>query len=160
MKTIADVMTRNVRSMKPSDSIILAAQAMDELDVGVIPVCDGNLLVGVLTDRDIVLRGVARGRAGKDTCLREVMSADVAFCFEDQSVAQVLDTMGDRQIRRVPVVDREQRLVGIVSLGDVATKADDASIEETLGEISFPSGSDRGLPPSHGDAIPSGMGFY
>ena len=138
MATVSDIMTRDVRSLSATDSLLRAAQAMDELNVGSIPVCNGPALVGIVTDRDIVVRAVARGLVGADTPLSAIMSQDVQSCFEDQAVSQVLAKMGDAQIRRLPVVDRDQRLVGILSLGDIAVKTDDQRLASVLQDISEP----------------------
>jgi len=145
MTTVADVMTRGVRSMSPSDSVARAAQAMDELNVGVIPVCEGDKLVGMVTDRDIIVRGVAQERDIKSTRLADVMSTNVRCAKEDQDVEEILSQMAETQIRRMPVVDKQERLVGIVSLGDIADKdpEDEASVATSLGDISSPSQPDR-----------------
>lgn len=140
---ISEVMTRDVRVLSPEDTLQRAAQAMDELNVGVVPVCDGDKLVGMLTDRDITVRAVAGGMDCASP-IKDVMTEQVRWCFEDQQVDEVMQQMGDVQIRRMPVVDREQRLVGIVSLGDLATRhADDKEIGHTLESISSPSEPDR-----------------
>ena len=144
MNQISDVMTRNVRTVAPGDTIQRAAQCMDELNVGVVPVCDGEELVGIVTDRDIAVRGVAAGKPGDRTPVSEVMSQNVRSCFEDQDVDEVMDEMRDVQIRRIPVVNRDRKLVGIVSLGDVAERGtDDRRLAETLKDISTPSEPDR-----------------
>jgi CBS domain-containing protein len=143
MNQVADVMTRNVRTVSPQDSIQHAAQCMDELNVGVVPVCDGSRLLGMVTDRDIAVRGVAAGKMG-DASVTEVMSEHVRWCFEDQDIDEVMDEMRDAQIRRLPVVDRDKKLVGIVSLGDLADRgADEMRVGETLKDISTPSEPDR-----------------
>ena len=138
MTTVSDIMTREVRSLSPTDSLARAAQAMDELNVGVIPICSGETLVGLVTDRDIIVRGVALGLSCEDTPLSAIMSGDIQSCFEDQAVSQVLVKMGDAQIRRVPVIDRDKRLVGILSLGDIAVKTDDKRVASVLQDISEP----------------------
>ncbi len=145
MTTVTEVMTRGVRTMSPSDTMTLAAQAMDELNVGVIPVCDGGKLLGMVTDRDIVVRGVAQGLDGDTTKLADVMSTGVRTANEHDDVDEVLAKMADSQIRRLPVVDDQDRLIGIVALGDIAAKAhgEDAEIGEQLGEISSPAEPDR-----------------
>jgi len=145
MTTVADVMTRGVRSMSPSDSVARAAQAMDELNVGVIPVCEGDKLVGMVTDRDIIVRGVAQERDIRSTRLADVMSTNVRCAKEYQDVDEVLSQMAETQIRRMPVVDEDERLVGIVSLGDIADKdpEDDVSVASSLGDISSPAQPDR-----------------
>jgi predicted transcriptional regulator len=129
--------------MSPNDTMIKAAQAMEELDVGVIPVCEGDRLVGMVTDRDLVIRGLAQGRAAENTQLNDVMSADVHWCYDDQSVEEVIEQMRDAQIRRVPVVDHDEHLVGMLSLGDVAVKADEAEAGDALQSISEPAEPDR-----------------
>ena len=116
---VSDAMTRDVRIANPGQTIRDAARAMAEIDAGAMPVSDGDRLVGMITDRDIAIRAVAAGK-GPDTPVREVMSADVKYCFEDEELDHVAKNMADIQVRRLPVVNREKRLVGIVSLGDVA----------------------------------------
>jgi CBS domain-containing protein len=145
MTTVADVMTRGVRSMSPQDTVVLAAQAMDELNVGVIPVCEGDKLVGMVTDRDIVVRGVAQQADTKTMKLADVMSTNVRCAKEDQDVDDVLAQMAETQIRRMPVIDRQQRLVGIISIGDIASKDpdDEVDVAMSLGDISQPAEPDR-----------------
>jgi CBS domain-containing protein len=143
MTTVADVMTRDVRTMTPGDSVVDAARCMDEMNVGVIPVCEGDKLVGMVTDRDIVLRAVAQGCAADRTPLSQVMSEHVRWCYEDQPVEEVAAQMRRTQIRRLPVVDREQHLVGIVSLGDLAAKGEDEQAEDVLRDVSEPAEPDR-----------------
>ncbi len=145
MTTVADVMTRGVRSMSPTDTVAQAAKAMHELNVGAIPVCDGGKLVGMVTDRDIVVRGVARDGDVKAMKLADLMSTNVRCVTEDQSIDKALDQMADCQIRRLPVVDKQNKLVGIVSLGDIADKdtGDELDVAESLAEISSPSRPDR-----------------
>jgi CBS domain-containing protein len=136
MQIISQIMTRGVRAVKPSDSVIRAAQAMEELNVGALPVCDGERLVGILTDRDITVRGVAQGLADQDAKVHEIMTREVKWCTADESVDNVLQTMSIHQLRRMPVVDRQHQLVGMVSLGDMATQVHGAHVAETFSEIS------------------------
>jgi CBS domain-containing protein len=145
MTTVADVMTRGVRSMSPQDTVVLAAQAMDELNVGVIPVCEGDKLVGMVTDRDIVVRGVAQQADTKSLKLADVMSTNVRCARQDDDVDDVLSEMAETQIRRMPVVDEQERLVGILSIGDIAAKDpdEDVDVAVSLGEISSPAEPDR-----------------
>jgi CBS domain-containing protein len=140
LTTVSDIMTRTVRSLSPTDSLTQAAQLMDELNVGVVPVCTGDTVVGIVTDRDIILRGVARGLDGASSKLSDVMTGDVQSCYEDQDLSQVMVKMGDAQIRRLPVLDRKDRLVGILSLGDVAVRTDDKRVASVLQNISEPAG--------------------
>lgn len=139
---VSDVMTRDVTVVNPGDSIRRAAQLMDELNVGAIPVCDGRRLVGMITDRDITVRATAAGRNPEATPVSDAMSGEVRWCFLDDDVEDAARTMSDVQIRRLPVVDQDQHLMGIVSLGDLATdKAGD--VAGTLGRISEPSAPGR-----------------
>jgi CBS domain-containing protein len=143
MQTIQDIMTRDVQTISPQETVQRAAQLMDELNVGAIPVTDGDKLVGMITDRDITVRSVAAGQAPGSTKVEDVMSTDVRTCTSSQSVDEVLGQMGDVQIRRIPVLDEQsQQVIGIVSLGDVATRHS-ADVDRTLDEISTPSEPDR-----------------
>ena len=147
MQTIQDVMTKDVQFISPEETVRRAAQMMDEYNVGAIPVCDGDKLVGMITDRDITVRSTAAGQAPEKTRVGDVMSTDVRTCYAGQSVDEVLGQMGDVQIRRVPVVDQQShKMVGIVSLGDMAT-SQSKGIEQALEEISSPSEPD--LPQAH-----------
>jgi CBS domain-containing protein len=159
MASVSEIMTRGVRSMTPNDSVTQAAKAMDELNVGAIPVCDGDRLVGMVTDRDIVVRGVAQGMDMNSCKLSQVMSGHVRTVREDDEVQEVLDEMANAQIRRMPVVDTQDRLVGIVSLGDIAAKnpPDEGEVAESLGDISTPAEPDRdGEQATGGKAAPAG----
>ena len=142
MQTIQDIMTRDVQTIASQDTIQRAAQLMDELNVGAIPVLEGDKLVGMITDRDITVRSVAVGQDPRSTKVTDVMSTDVRTCTRGQSVEEVLSQMGDVQIRRLPVVDESGKVIGIVSLGDVAT-SDAADVDLALDEISSPSEPDR-----------------
>lgn len=137
MESIAQVMTRGATFVSPGDSLQQAAQRMAEWNVGALPVCDGKRLVGMITDRDITIRAVAEGKLPAQACVSDVMTDQVMWCFEDQSVGEVLQQMGDQQIRRIPVVNRSMELTGIVSLGDLATRHT-AQTESALEEISSP----------------------
>lgn len=143
MTQVSDVMTRGVRSLSPKDTVVMAAQAMQELDVGAIPVCNEDRLVGIVTDRDLVVRGLAQARLGADTPIDDVMSRQPLWCFEDQPVDDVMAYMRKSQVRRVPVIDHENHLVGMVSLGDLAVKGDEAQAGRALRSISEPAQPDR-----------------
>lgn len=149
MQIVSEVMTRDVRFVAPQESLQRAAQMMDELDVGALPVCDGDRLVGMITDRDITIRGTAAGRAPGEAHVDEVMSRDVRWVFEDQPLDDVMIQMADSQIRRIPVVshDEQHKLVGIVALGDVATKttggAQKEDVEQMVESVSTPSKPQR-----------------
>jgi CBS domain-containing protein len=139
---ISEVMTRQVRVIGPGRSIREAAKLMDELNVGVLPVCDGQRLLGIITDRDITVRATAVGKDPDAVPVREIMTEDVRWCFEEEAVEDVAHMMGDVQIRRIPVVDRNKHLVGIVALGDLATDRVQGT-GEALRRISEPSEPDR-----------------
>jgi CBS domain-containing protein len=137
---VSEAMTRTVRVADPDQSIRDAAMLMAELDAGVLPVGENDRLVGMITDRDIAIRAVAQGR-GPDAPIREVMPPEVRYCFEDEDVEDVVQNMADIQERRLPVVDRSKRLVGIISLGDVALTEGPAAAGEAVAGISEPGGS-------------------
>ena len=145
MTTVNKVMTRGVKSLGPSDTVTTAAKAMDELNVGVIPICEGGKLLGVVTDRDIVVRAVALGFELSATKLSNVMSSNVRTVEEGDDVDDILQEMAQSQIRRLPVVDASGMLIGIVSLGDVASKSidDETDVGESLAAISSPAEPDR-----------------
>lgn len=136
---VHEAMTRDVRVARPEQSIQDAATIMAEIDAGAVPVGDHDRLVGMITDRDIAVRAVARGK-GPDAKIADVMTADVKYCFEDEDVDHVLQNLGDQQIRRLPVVSRAKRLVGILSLGDIAVTSGDSAAGPALSRISRPGG--------------------
>ncbi|MGV3726173.1 CBS domain-containing protein [Hydrogenophaga sp.] len=138
MNRVKDVMTQGVQTLAPHDTVEQAARVMESLDVGVLPVCDGARIVGMLTDRDIVVRGVAQGLPATTTPLEDVMSAQVEWVFEDEGLTEAAARMQQLQIRRLPVLDRDKRLVGIVSLGDLAAKGDAHQAGAALADISEP----------------------
>jgi CBS domain-containing protein len=119
-KRVGNVMTPHVEVIRPDVSLKEAAAKMADLDVGTMPVCDGEHLVGMLTDRDITIRGVARGLDPATTPAREIMTTTVRYAYDDEPVAQAVELMKRRNIRRLPVLDRTKRLVGILALGDLA----------------------------------------
>ena len=133
---VAEVMTRDVRLIEPNQTIRDAARLMAEMDAGIMPVREGDRLVGMITDRDIAVRAVAQGR-GPDTAVREVMTDEVKYCYEDDDTNDVARNMADIQVRRLPVLTRDKRLVGIISLGDMAV-SDEAG--EAVAGISQPGG--------------------
>jgi CBS domain-containing protein len=141
---VKDVMTKGVEVVRPDATLQEAAKKMKSLDIGPLPVCDGERLVGVLTDRDITVRATAEGRDPKQTKVREVMSEELITCIEDQDVEEAAKLMQSKQIRRVPVLSRDKRLVGILSLGDLAQRTQDSKIAgKTLEEVSTPGKSAR-----------------
>jgi CBS domain-containing protein len=135
---VSECMTRDVKMANPQESICDAAKMMADCDAGVLPVSDNDRLVGMITDRDIAVRAIAQGK-GPDTPVREVMSQEVKYCFDDEELDHVAKNMGDIRVRRLPVVNREKRLVGIVSLGDVALKGERAGGKAVKG-VSKPGG--------------------
>lgn len=134
---VSEAMTRDIKVATPDQSLIDAAKIMAECDCGVLPVGENDRLVGMITDRDIVIRALAQGKSG-DTAIREVMSEEVKYCFEDDDIDDVAHNMGDLQVRRLPVVNKDKRLVGIVSLGDIANTDETRAAAEALCSISEP----------------------
>lgn len=134
---VSDAMTPEVQLCTPDDTLKDAAEAMMTLNVGLLPVTDSDRLVGMITDRDIAVRGVARGR-GPDTPVRDVMTEDVKYCFEDQDLDDVTLNMGEIQVRRLPVVNKDKQLVGIIALGDIARCRAGKGTAEALHQISQP----------------------
>lgn len=139
---VSELMSRDVRTVNPEQTIGDAAQAMAEIDSGALPVGEDDRLVGMITDRDIAIRGVAKG-CGPDTKIRDVMSDDVKYCFEDEDVGHVVKNMGQIQVRRLPVMNRDKRLVGILSLGDIASEANNKHVAEAVRGVSDPGGQHR-----------------
>ena len=136
---VSEVMTRDVRLIEPNQTIRDAARLMAEMDAGIMPVREGDRLVGMITDRDIAIRAVAQGK-GPQTAVREVMTDEVKYCFEDDDSDAVERNMSDIQVRRLPVLNRDKRLVGIVSLGDLATTDKSANVGSAMAGISQPGG--------------------
>lgn len=133
---VRDCMSQNVRTLSPQQTIRDAAQCMAECDVGAVPVAGGDRLIGMITDRDIAVRAVCKGM-GPDTSIEQVMSPSIKYCFDDEDIEDVARNMGDIQLRRLPVMDRQKRLVGILSLGDIALGQNDyEAVGESLSGIS------------------------
>jgi CBS domain-containing protein len=137
---VKDVMTPGAECIRPGNSLHEAAQKMRNLDVGPLPVCgDNDRLVGMITDRDITVRAVAEACDPRTTTVKDVMTPDVVYCFEDQDVQEAARLMKAHQIRRLVVLNRDKRLVGIVSLGDLAVETGDEKLTgRTLEEVSLP----------------------
>lgn len=141
---LREVMTPNVEVIHPDAPLQEAAALMKALDVGSLPVSDGNQMQGMLTDRDITIRATAEGRDPRQTRVREIMSSDVVYCFEDQPVEEGARLMEERQIRRLPIVNRGRQLVGIVALGDLALElSNDQKVGQVLEAISEPAQPQR-----------------
>ena len=134
---ISDIMTRNVEVARPEDSIQTVAQRMADLDVGSLPVCDGDTILGMVTDRDITIRATAKG-LGCDVGVTQVMTPDIEYAFEDDDLQEVAGKMASKQIRRLPVVDRDKKLVGILAIADIAREDKDKRVGETVEKISQP----------------------
>ena len=136
---VKDVMTKGAECVTPSTSLQEAASKMKTLDVGPLPVCEGDHLVGMITDRDITVRATAEGLPPRLGQVRDVLTPEVVYCFEDQDVEDAASLMEERQVRRIPVLDSRNRLVGIVSLGDLSLGTRDSErIGRTLEEVSAP----------------------
>jgi CBS domain-containing protein len=136
---VSEAMSRDVQLASPTQSIREAAKMMAKIDAGVLPVGENDRLIGVITDRDIAVRAVAEGMA-PTTKVRDVMSQEVLYVFEDQDLEEVAHNMAEKQVRRMPVVNRDKRLVGIISLGDLARNEDSETTGETVSSISQPGG--------------------
>ena len=139
---IADVMTPDPRTVRSGDTLQSAAQLMDELNVGVLPIVDDGQLIGILTDRDIVIRSTSAGQDPRSAKVSDAMTTDARTLTEDASVDEAIKVMEEHQLRRVPVVDETGRLVGIVSLGDLAA-AGTPEAADALEAVSTPSEPDR-----------------
>jgi len=139
---VKDVMTRRVECVSPDTTLQEAANKMRELEVGPLPVCENDRLVGMITDRDITVRSVSDGHDPWTDKVREAMTPGIIYCFEDDDVAEASRLMKDNQVRRLVVLNRDKRLVGIVSLGDLAVKAGDDKLSgaalERLSEPAMP----------------------
>jgi CBS domain-containing protein len=136
---VSDAMSREVAVASPTESIRNAAKVMAKIDAGVLPVGENDRLVGMITDRDIAVRAVAQGKA-PSTKVRDIMSEEVLYCYDDQDLDEVLQNMSEMKVRRMPVVNREKRLVGIISLGDLARNEDAGKTGETVSHICEPGG--------------------
>ena len=138
---IKDIITHEPHCIGPEATLMEAADDMKNLDVGMLPVCKDDELIGAVTDRDIAVRGIADGCDPKTTLVRDVMSRVVAYCFEDQDVKEAAEIMEKNRIRRLPVLDRRQQVVGIVSLGDMAIRTKDSDMaNRILARVSEPAG--------------------
>jgi len=136
---VSQAMTKDVRIANPEETIEQAARAMAELDAGILPVGEKDHLVGMITDRDIAIRGVAKGK-GPQAKVRDVMTEEVKYCFDDQEIEEVTRNMADIQVRRLPVLNRAKRLVGILSLSDIAISRASEDAGDALRGISRPGG--------------------
>jgi CBS domain-containing protein len=136
---VSDVMTQGVECIPPDTTLQQAAIRMKALDVGSLPVCDNDRLVGMITDRDMTVRAVATGADPGRARVRDAMTPKIIYVFEDQDIKEAADLMKEKQIRRLPVLNRSKRLVGIVSLGDLAVESGDEELAgATLEAVSEP----------------------
>lgn len=135
---VSEAMTSNVRVANPDETIQDAARLLAEIDAGALPVGEEDKLVGMITDRDIAIRAIAEGK-GPDTKIRDVMTPDIRYCFDDQEVDEVQKNMGDNRVRRMAVVNHDKRLVGILSFADIALSG--ARADQALEGASQPGGA-------------------
>ena len=142
---VRDVMTAHPRFAAPDTPLSQVAELMEAEDVGSIPVLDGDQLAGMITDRDIVVRAIAKGKDPRDMATREISSSELVTVGPDHDLSDALHLMAQHQVRRLPVVDDQNRLVGVVSQADVALEAKDKSVGEMVAEISKPSQEPRPL---------------
>lgn len=142
---VREVMMQPVELIDPETMIQHAAQKMRDEDIGALPVGENDRLVGMVTDRDITVRAVAEGKRPENTPVREVLSRGVAYCFEDDTLEKACEAMAKHQIRRLPVLNRDKRLVGFVSMADLARHGGEGrdAAEAALREISVPTGASR-----------------
>ena len=139
---IRDIMTTGVELVHPDTTLRDAAQKMRDADTGFLPVGEDDRLVGTLTDRDITIRAVAEGQDPNSAKVRDAMSENLVYCFDDQDSSEAAELMAEKQLRRLPILSRDKRLVGVVSLGDLATRTgDDDVVGQTVEDISEPGGS-------------------
>jgi CBS domain-containing protein len=144
---LKSLMTPSPQVIAPDAPLTDAAALMKRLDVGAIPVCESDRIVGILTDRDITVRAIAEGLA-PDAQVSEAMTPQVSFCYEDDDIERCANLMEKKQIRRMPVLNRQDRLVGIISLGDLALSTDQKTSGEVLEKVSQP--AEQAAPPGGG----------
>jgi CBS domain-containing protein len=139
---VSEVMTRDVQTIRPDQTAREAANFMLDADAGSIPVTEGDRLIGMITDRDIAVRGVAKGN-GPETAVREIMTNDIICARESDDVEDIASKMSKAQVRRLPVIDDQEKLCGIVSLGDLSRETDDDTASQALEGVSQPGGQHR-----------------
>ena len=135
MTQIKDVMSNNFKFMAPDSPVSQVAEQMRDMDCGFMPLAENDKMIGMITDRDITIRAVAEGKNPADVKAREIMTAKTYYCYDDQDVEEVCNNMGEIQVRRLPVVNRDKRLVGIVSMGDLAQSASRPNVGQTQQQI-------------------------
>ena len=129
---ISEILTPTPQCITPESTVTMAAERMKLLNVGMLPICDRDRLVGSITDRDITIRSTSQGANPNTTLVGDVMTKDIVYCFEDEDIEKAAEQMEERQIRRLPVLNRDKRLVGILSLGDLAVRT---HREKLAGEV-------------------------
>ena len=133
---VREIMTGSVECIPPDTTISKAAEKMRDMDIGFLPICENDRLVGAVTDRDITIRSVAQGRDPRLAPVKDIMSLQAVYCYEDDEVQNVARKMQDREVRRMLILDHQKKLVGIVSIGDIARASGDQKlVGETLGHI-------------------------
>jgi CBS domain-containing protein len=143
---LREIMSDNVEVIYPDDTLQTAAEKMRDRDIGFLPVCDGERLIGVLTDRDLITRALADGLEVKAMLGRDLVTSPAIYCFDDQSVDEAAKLMHDNQIRRLVVLSRDKQMVGVISLGDLAMTADDKLSGDVLQSVSEPMSASRPEP--------------
>ncbi|HZJ23946.1 MAG TPA: CBS domain-containing protein [Anaerolineales bacterium] len=143
---LKEIMTNDVEVIHPNDTLQTAARKMHDRDIGFLPVCDGDRLIGVLTDRDLITRALAEGMESKAMLGRDLVTSPAIYCFDDQSIDEAAKLMHDNQIRRLVILSRDKRMVGVVSLGDLAMNTDDKLSGEVLQSVSEPLSASRPEP--------------
>lgn len=135
MTKIKDVMSRDFKWMAPDSPVSQVAQKMRDMDCGFMPLAENDKMIGMITDRDITIRAVAEGKKPEEVQARDIMTPKTYYCYDDQDVEEVCNNMGEIQVRRLPVVNRDKRLVGIVSMGDLAQVASRPNVGQTQQQI-------------------------
>ena len=143
---LKEIMTSEVEVIHPNDTLQTAARKMHDRDIGFLPVCDGDLLIGVLTDRDLITRALAEGTETKAMLGRDLVTSPAIYCFDDQNVDEAAKLMHDNQIRRLVILNRDKRMVGVISLGDLAMNIDDKKSGDVLQSVSEPLSASRPEP--------------
>ena len=143
---LREIMSDHVEVIHPDDSLQTAAEKMRDRDIGFLPVCDGDRLIGVLTDRDLITRALADGLESKAILGRDLVTSPAIYCFDDQSVEEAAKLMHDNQIRRLVVLSRDKQMVGVISLGDLAMTASDKLTGDVLQSVSEPVSASRPEP--------------
>lgn len=139
---VKDVMSRNCTFITPQTTLTEAARIMADQDIGFVPVAENDRMIGMVTDRDIVIRGIAKGADSK-SAVKDVMSAKTYYCYEDQTAEEVCENMADLKVRRLPVVNRDKRLVGVVSLGDLAQDVNKIKVGQAVQSITDPANDQK-----------------